>query len=375
MRPVRTAVVITSVLAALGAVHAAVNRRYLPHLLPTETPDRTTPSVSVLVPARDEAATIDECLVSLRGQRGLGALEIVVLDDRSQDDTASRIAAHTREDPRVRLVRGAGEPPAGWLGKPHACDQLARTAVGQVLVFVDADVRLDPEAVSVAVRQLSDTGADLLSAWPQQLSTSPLAWLVQPLQQWSWLTTAPLGIGTDRPSLAVANGQFLLLTRSGYERCGGHSAVAGEVLEDIALARQVRRVGGRTAVADASAVAHCLMYPDDGAVIEGYTKSLWRAFGGPGRGVVVTAALAATYVIPPAYALAGRDPMLRVVAALGYSAAVVNRGIAARATGGSMLSAPAHPIAMVALFVMTAVSGLRLRRGTLRWRGRAVHAA
>lgn len=368
----RTAVLVTSALAIAGAVHAATNRRHLPHLRPESAPAGPSSRVSVLIPARDEAATIDDCLASVRAQRGVADLEILVLDDRSGDATAARITEHARSDPRVHLLAGAGEPPAGWLGKPYACHQLALAATGAVLVFVDADVRLHPHAVATAVDQLGRSGADLLSAWPRQLATTPLAWLVQPLQQWSWLTTTPLHRATDRPSLAVANGQFLVLTRAGYVRCGGHAAVAGEVLEDIALARQVRRSGGRSMVADASAVARCLMYADDAAVVEGYTKSLWRAFGGPARGVAVTTALAAVYLIPPTYAAIGRDPTLRSVAGLGYAAAVVNRVIAARATGGPVLSAPTHPLAMVALWSLTAVSGFRRRRGTLRWRGRAV---
>ncbi|MFN8127040.1 MAG: glycosyltransferase [Candidatus Nanopelagicales bacterium] len=374
MRTLRTAVWVTSALAVAGALHAAINRRHLAHLQPRPDTPANSASVSVLVPARDEADVIDDCLDALRSQRGVDDLEVVVLDDGSTDDTAARVARHAARDPRIRLVTGAPGPPPGWLGKPHACSQLADTAGGDVLVFVDADVRLEPDAVAAAVAHRSAVRADLLSAWPRQLGTTALARMVQPLQQWSWLTTVPLGSTARRPSQAVANGQFLVITRAAYDRCGGHAAVAGEVLEDISLARAVRRSGGDTQVVDASAVAQCLMYADDRALVAGYTKSLWRAFGGPARGLAVTTFLATGYALPPAYTVLGRDRATRAVAGLGYAAAVANRVITARATGGEVSMAATHPLGMLALLGLTVRSVHQLRAGTLRWRGRPVRA-
>ena len=369
----RRAVWGASLLAVAGAAHALVNSRSLRHLQPG--PHLPRPGrVSVLVPARDEEARIGDLLADLAAQRDVPDLEVLVLDDDSGDDTGVIVAAAAGRDTRVRLISSRQTPPPGWLGKPYACHRLAQSATGDTLVFLDADVRLAPDAIAAAVAEL-DT-ADLISAWPRQLAATHLARMLQPLQQWSWLTTLPLrrAAASHRESLAAANGQFLVFTRTGYQSCGGHAAVAGEVIEDVALARAVKRAGLRADIVDAAPVAECLMYDDDRALFAGYTKSLWRAFGGPTRGLALTALLAAGYLLPIGYAIWGRHPVTRLVGSVGYGAAVVNRVITARQTGSAALPAAAeHPVALVGLFVMTAVSVRRHRQGTLRWRGRPVH--
>ncbi|MEI2717137.1 MAG: glycosyltransferase family 2 protein [Candidatus Nanopelagicales bacterium] len=373
---VRAVVWATTALTIAGAVHAASNSKNLRHLRPGRRQDAgALPAVSILVPARDEQATIDGCLEMLRAQRGLAATEIIVLDDDSSDDTADLARHHAESDPRVRVISGHTGPPPGWLGKPYACHRLAAAASGEVLVFVDADVRLHPEAVAAAVADLVSSRSDLLSAWPRQLAATHLARMVQPLQQWSWLTTLPLARAATsaRSSMAAANGQFLLLTREGYDTCGGHGAVAGEVLEDIGLARAVKRSGGRADVVDAAAVAQCLMYADNRELVAGYTKSLWRAFGGPVSGVAVTATLAIGHLLPPGYALVGQHRETRIVGLVGYCAAVAGRIVAARSTGSAAWpSAAEHPAAMVALFALTVRSAALSYRGGLQWRGRPV---
>ncbi len=374
---IRPAVWAASALAVAAAAHAAMNRRNLRHLSPGSA-GPVTGRVSVMVPARDEEDHIGGCLTALLAQRDVVDLEIIVLDDDSGDATARAARSAAGSDPRVRVLSSTLAPPPGWLGKPYACHRLSQEANGDVLVFVDADVRLHPDAIATACADLSATGCQLLSAWPRQLATTHLARMVQPLQQWSWLTTLPLRIAADSPrgSMAAANGQFLLFSRAGYDRIGGHTCVADQVLEDIALARAVKRAGLRAELVDASQVAECLMYDSDAALLAGYTKSLWGAFGRPATSVLVTGALAATYALPIGYAVAGRHTPTRLVASMGYVAAVVNRMIAARETGSPPWPAAAeHPAALVALFVLTLESVRRHRRHTLEWRGRSVTPA
>jgi glycosyltransferase involved in cell wall biosynthesis len=362
---------IGSAVAVAGAIHAARNARRLPHL--RNQPGVVTEAVSVLVPARDEEANIGACLRALTHQRGVSDLEILVGDDDSGDRTAELVAAAAHADRRVRLV-DVPAPAPGWLGKPNACAHLAAVARGKALVFVDADVRLQPHALSQAVTQLR-TGHDLLSAWPQQLGDTPLARLVQPLQQWSWLTTLPLGVAdrSRRPQLVAANGQFLVGDAAAYRMAGGHAAVSDQVLDDIGLARAFKRAGGRVGLADASDVAACLMYDTDADLVAGYAKSLWTAFGGPARGLLVTAGLAVVYVAPPMYAVLGRHRMTRFVAATGYAAGVCGRVVSARATGGRVWpDALAHPASMAALAALTTRSVRDSRRGRLTWRGRGL---
>ena len=372
----RTAVALlatATAVATAGLLHARRNSKLLRHL-DTTPPATTAEPIAVLVPARDEATHIAGCIESLRQQQGIANLTVRVLDDDSSDGTAELARQAAAKDPRIEIDHGTGDPPPGWLGKPWACHRLAATTDASVVVFVDADVRLKPTAVAAAVGELRQRDLQLLSAWPQQQATTPLARLLQPLQQWSWLTTLPLDLAESRsdPSLAAANGQFLIFDAAAYHAIGGHAAVRGEVLDDIELARAVKRRGYRAGLADAAAVAHCLMYRSDAEVVAGYSKSLWRAFGGPKRGLAVSAGLVAVYVLPLA-GLASRSWRLRALAVTGYLAGVANRTIAAQATGSrGWPDVALHPLSVAAFAALTTRSVLQHRRGTNTWRGRPV---
>ena len=248
----------------------------------------------MLIPARDEADCIGACLDSIDG-----ADEVLVLDDGSRDATADVARAHG-----ARVLSGTSLP-SGWLGKPHACAQLAAAASGDVLVFVDADVRLRPGAIRSAVHFLESSGWDLVAPHPRQATGSVAERLVQPLLQWSILTTLPLRLAeqSQRPSLAAANGQFLVVRRAAYERAGGHAPDA--VLDDLALVRAIKRSGGRGGIVDGTSLATCRMYGGWTELRDGYGKSLWSAFGGPVGSSAVVGALSFAYVVPAVAALRG----------------------------------------------------------------------
>jgi hypothetical protein len=272
-------------------------------------------------------------------------------------------------DPRVTLLHGAPRPP-GWLGKPWACHQLARAAdpSSGVLVLVDADVVLAPHALTACVAQLRSLGLDLVSPYPRQVSVTPAERLVQPLLQWSWLTTLPLRLAerSPRPSLGAANGQLMAVDAATYRRAGGHEAVATAVLDDLALLRAVKAVGGTGGVTDGTHLATCRMYDGWADLREGYTKSLWSAFGSPTGAVGTTAALSLLYVWPAVAALAGSP-----LGALGYAAGVAGRALVAHRTGGRVWpDSLAHPASVAVLGWLTARSLVGRSRGTLRWKGR-----
>ncbi|WP_432562810.1 glycosyltransferase family 2 protein [Kineococcus sp. SYSU DK003] len=356
-----------SAAATALTAHSLLNARALrtPALDPPSVPGR----VSVLVPVRDEEDRIGACLTSLLDQVALPDYEVVVLDDASTDRTPEVVGAVAGGDPRVRLVRTEG-PPAGWLGKTHACHLLSRHATGEVLVFVDADVVLAPHAVAAAVDLLHRFDLDVVCPYPRQLALSWSERLVQPLLQWSWLTTLPLRHAevSPRPSLAAANGQFLVADAATYRRAGGHEAVRAEVLDDIALLRAVKAVGGRGGVADGTALATCRMYRGWTDLRAGYTKSLWSAFGSRPAALAVGAGLALTYLVPPAAALGGSG-----VGAVGYLAAAVGRYAAAERTGGrSVPDAFAHPFSIAVLLGLLADSWRLRDRGDLTWKGRSL---
>jgi hypothetical protein len=354
---------IVALTAGASTVHTAVNAALLRR--PPARPPATDRSVAVLLPLRDEAHRVEPCLRALLAQRGVPALEIVVLDDGSTDTTADLVRSIAGD--RVRLITGSPLPP-GWLGKPHACAQLAAATRAEILVFVDADVVLAPDAVAAAVALLE--GFDLVSPYPTIVAGSVGERLVQPLLQWSWLTFLPLRAmeRSRRPSLAAAGGQFLAARAGTYRRAGGHAAVRDRVLEDIELARALKRAGGRIALADGSTLATCRMYTSWRDLADGYGKSLWASFGSPAGAVAVVSMLIALYVLPFALLLTGS-----LAGLVGYLCGVAGRVVTARATGGrSFPDALAHPVSIVAFAFLVAMSFRRRRQGRLAWKGRAV---
>ncbi len=357
-------------LAALaGTAHAALNAHLL--RVPPPDPPQTVERVSVLLPLRDEAARVEPCLRALLAQRGVADLEVLVLDDESQDGTAEVVRRVAGCDARVRVLDGSAPPP-GWLGKPHACWLLGRAAIGSVLVFVDADVVLEPDAVAATVALLRSAALDLVSPYPRQLAGSAAERLVQPMLQWSWLTTLPLRLAerSPHPALAAANGQLLAVDAAAYRRAGGHATVRADVLEDIALLRAVKRAGGHGTVADGTAIATCRMYDGWPALRDGYTKSLWAAFGSRRAAAGVAGLLGVAYVVPPVAMLCGSR-----TGALGYAAAVLGRVVTARATGGRVWpDALAHPVSVLTVVALTAQSWRRAGRVELSWKGRPVVA-
>lgn len=340
-----------SALAVAGAAHAAVNARLLRRPVPATVRSR----VSVLIPARDEADVIGACLESITG-----ADEILVLDDGSNDATAARAAEHG-----ATVLTGT-PPPPGWLGKPNACRQLAEASDGDVLVFLDADVRLRPGALTAAIGLLEQAHLDAVAPQPRQLADSWAERLVQPLLWWSVLTFLPVRVAerSPRPTLAAANGQFLVVRRAAYVRAGGHSPDA--VLDDLALVRAIKRAGGRAAVVDGTPLAECRMYSGWRELREGYGKSLWSAFGSPAGTAGVLAVLGVAYVLPALAALRGSR-----AGTVGYAAGVAGRVITARRTGSRYWpDALAHPVSITVFGWLALRSHEQHRRGRVIWKGR-----
>ena len=345
------------------------------------TPDPAAPApapaprdrVAVLLPVRDEATHVVACVEALlraADDCAGAAVEVVLLDDGSSDGTAELVGPFAA-DGRVRLLAGAPVP-RGWLGKPWACHQLAEAAGPRatVLVFVDADVTLEPTGLSSTVALLRSTGLQLVCPYPRQLAVTWSERLVQPLLQWSWMSTLPLGVAerSRRPSLSAANGQLMCVDAAAYRRAGGHAAVRGEVLEDIELLRAVKKSGGRGTVADGTSVASCRMYDGWPALRDGYGKSLWSAFGGPVGAASVVASVTVAHVVPAVAALGGSRTGL-----VGCLASVAGRALVARRTGGRVLpDALLHPVSVLLLDGLVIDSFRRHRRGGLRWKGRQI---
>jgi hypothetical protein len=363
-----------ALIAAGMAAHAAINTRLVRR--PDNAAVIVAQRVSILLPARNEAHRIGATLRALLAQEGIPELEILILDDGSTDGTGDIVHSIAGVDPRVRLIEGLDEsPPPGWLGKSWACQRLAQAAHGDYLVFVDADVELTPNAVASALSEMRDARLQLLSPYPRQLALTPAERIIQPLVTWLWMSTLPLRL-TERahyPSMAAANGQFLIVDARAYRISGGHAAVSSMVLEDVGLLRSFKRAGFQGSPADGSAVAQCRMYDSTRDIYDGYTKSLWSAFQPPAAAYAVVGMLCLAYVAPPVFAALGPGRSVRAWGAAGYAAGVLGRYVIARRTGERIWpDVLAQPVSVAAFTSLVIASLHRHRAGTLTWRGRPV---
>lgn len=232
------------------------------------------PLVSVIVPARNESATIATVLGSILATT-YQPFELLVVDDRSTDDTA-RIIERFMTDSRLRLIRGA-ELPNGWYGKPWACFQGYRHARGEILLFTDADTRHQPELLGHAVGALLAEGAGLVTVSPVQRCVSFWERVVMP-QIWFLLALrySPGSVNRARRARdVIANGQFILTTRKAYETAGTHEAVRHEVAEDLALAQSYLRRGLKLHFAFAERLMETRMYHGLAQLIEGWSKNMY----------------------------------------------------------------------------------------------------
>jgi chlorobactene glucosyltransferase len=358
----------------LGRVASVLRGRARVPRAAAATPYRGPALISVLVPARNEERSIGACLASLSTQT-VPRLEIIAVDDGSTDRTPAILADAARRDQRVRVLR-IESPPPGWTGKSFALDSGVALARGSWLCFTDADTVHAPESIARAVGFAEAHGIALLSLTSRQLTHSFWERVVQPvvfglLDQWF-----PLGRVNDPASpLAAASGIFILVARDAYEAAGGHRAVAGEVLEDVALARHVKMGGGRLAFVDGADLVAARMYTDLSAIRRGWTKNLYRLRGRrPLPAVASILELGTTLVWPAvggaATAVAG-PPGWGWLAALGL-AVVLGAEVPFRAWRGDdprgSLTVPLGA-ALVAIFLLE--SALRDWLGLgVRWKDR-----
>lgn len=242
-------------------------------------PARQAPFLSVLIPARDEQANIEACVRSLLAQE-YASFEVLVLDDASTDGTAEILSRLAAESTRLQVLQG--EPlPEGWLGKNWACHQLAQAARGDFLLFLDADTRADPRFLSDVAALACHARLDYFSGVPRQEALTLAEQLTVPMLPWiaHSLTPVPLIRALPLAFLASAVGQCMFFRRAAYERIGGHAAVRSVIVEDFALARRVKRFGLRWDLVDVSPRLTTRMYHSLPQAWDGFSKSLFEAFG------------------------------------------------------------------------------------------------
>jgi cellulose synthase/poly-beta-1,6-N-acetylglucosamine synthase-like glycosyltransferase len=236
------------------------------------------PLVTAVVPAKDEEATLADCLASVCGQT-YPRLEILIVDDRSTDRTAAIAREFSRADPRVRVITIADLPP-GWTGKTHALQTAADQAAGDWFWFLDADTRYTPENLQIVMEYARAHSAALVSLLPEMRCETFWESVVQPVASIVLMQSFPLLLVNDaRSTLAFANGQYILIQRAAYEAAGGHRAVSDRFVEDIALAGRVKQLGYPIRVAVARRIGSTRMYASLGQLVQGWSRILYDALG------------------------------------------------------------------------------------------------
>jgi cellulose synthase/poly-beta-1,6-N-acetylglucosamine synthase-like glycosyltransferase len=331
------------------------------------TPKRTlelTETVGVLVPMRNEATNVEGLVATLAAQEG--PFHFYLLDDNSEDKTFELLQQFTKADSRFTVIKGAVLKDK-WIGKTWALQQLFDASSEEILVSIDADVRLTNDAINKAVTALNSAQLDFISPYPRQIAKTFAERLIQPLLQWSWLTTVPLRYAerSGRKSMAVANGQFFVVRRPALTSIGGYQSVKHAVIDDVFLARELVKNGSSGTVINGSDIAKTRMYASWNEIEAGYGKSLSKAFGSIYGAIFVMAFLLATCVTPVILGLAGN-----AYGWLGFAAIIGTRILSALKSGGRVLDSVLHPISIVALVYLTIYS--YLMRGSIQWKGRTV---
>jgi cellulose synthase/poly-beta-1,6-N-acetylglucosamine synthase-like glycosyltransferase len=321
-------------------------------------------SVGVVVPMRNEAENVEGIVATLSAQDG--PFHYYLLDDNSEDSTFELLQRFTAGDTRFTVIKGA--PLAdGWIGKTWALQQLFEASNEEVLVSIDADVRLTNDAINKAVTLMHGARLDFISPYPRQIAESFAERLIQPLLQWSWLTTVPLRFAESgrQKSMAVANGQFFVVRRSALDSVGGYRSVKHAVIDDVFLARALISSGSSGTVVNGSDIAETRMYASWSEIEAGYGKSLNRAFGSLIGAIFVITFLFATSIAPLILGLLGNP-----YGWLGFGAIVGTRVLSAIKSRGSVLDSVLHPISIAALIYLIVYS--YLVRKTVMWKGRTV---
>ena len=348
-------------------------RRYRPPA-PTDSP---LPMVSVLIPARDEEAGIVASLTAALASAGL-VFEVVVMDDSSTDETASRVRSVAEADPRVRL-EPAPPLPSGWNGKQHACWALAHIAKGELLCFVDADVQLQPQALARMTSYLLRDDIALVSGFPREITVTWMEQLLLPLIHFVLLGFLPItGMrkGTS-PAFAAGCGQFMMVRRDVYFATGGHSAIRRTMHDGLMLPKLLRQHGYRTDLADITALATCRMYNNARQVWNGLAKNATEGLAAPVRIVPISTLLILGQVMPFVLGiwlwLRGNNSIaVSVYVLVAVAGAWLPRILAISRFKQKWTGALLHPIGIVLLLMVQWYAlGRKLRGAAVCWKERS----
>lgn len=340
------------------------------------------PSLSVLIPARNEASGIEATLRSVLDNRQL-EFEVIVLDDHSSDDTAAIVTSVAEDDQRVRLIQSQ-ELPTHWNGKQFACWQLAQHARHETLLFLDADVRVRSDCLVRSLAELQKSQADLLSGFPAQAMETLGERLLIPLIYYLLLGYLPLDQmrKSKLPALGAGCGQMFLAGRDAYFACGGHSSIPASRHDGVKLPRAFRTAGLRTDLFDASDIAQVRMYRGFFEVTRGLLKNATEGMANSQLIAVFSVLLIGGSVLPivsTVHALFYSWPLMdsarywsTLLLGLATCVSFFPRYLIARRWHLSMMAVVLHPISVLYFVGLQwwAFCSAKLGAKPVRWRGR-----
>lgn len=330
-----------------------------------------SPLVSVIIPARNEENNIANILDYLSLQT-YDNIEIIVVDDASDDSTGEIVLSYSEKHPTIVLLR-APKPPDKALGKPNACAFGAARANGDYIIFVDADVELSPFAIENSLGWMMKFNLDFLSALPEQknqtFSEKLFVPIVDALGYSSFILWSSLFVKID--FFAVANGQWIVVRKSAYEKCGGHSSVSDKIVEDVELAKLFKRKKFRILSLAGTGVVYSRMYENFEQIKRGFSKNL---FGISANNAPLF------FILLGVFFIAGVGPYLSLFCELKlayYSLALVavwKTLFSIVFKHNFFISAILHPIQYISFIYLALISYFKTKYGSIEWKGRKIRA-
>lgn len=348
----------------------------------SSVPHPTSPLITVCVPARNEEANLEACVRSILASTER-AIEVLVYDDQSTDDTPNILARLIASDPRVRAA--AVTPlPAGWNGKQHACWRMSEQARGRWLCFSDADVRFEPTCLAGALAFAEAQKADMVSTFPRQITGSLAEKLAVPMIFFILFSYLPMPrMRTTRdPAASAACGQFILVSRAAYDKAGGHQAFKNSMHDGVKMPREVRKAGFHTDLFDGTHLLSVRMYRGLAQTWRGFAKNAFEGLGSVGLLLFITVVHLLAHVLPwviVPWALLGKlapgsfqapTDLAALFAVSCVAMAVLQRFLLARRFEQGVTPVLLHPLGVL---MMTAIQWHSLYlalTGQRAWRGR-----
>ena len=322
--------------------------------------------ISVLIPVRNEELNIIECASSILNQKYKN-FELLILNDNSSDNTRNLVKSLEKKDSRVKLIEGLPLP-ANWTGKNWACHQLAQISKGELLLFVDADVRFSEDTLAAAVKEFEEKKVKMLTVFPTQNIRSFGEALIVPLMNWLLLSFLPLikVYNSVNSSFIAANGQFILFERDAYFETGGHEKLSSHIVEDMELARLFKSKGYKIITFLGGKLLYCRMYNSFSSSLNGFVKNFYPGFNTSIFSFFMMIIILSVSFIYPFIAVFSDKSFLILISMIIFERMLISYGSSQNIVVNIVL----HPLQIMFMFYIGIISVLKSHRKEISWKGR-----